>query len=515
MLARQLLLPPEMRVSRSFLASIPSFVVVMLAAGHARAQDAEPSPVGSCSGTTAAGSEVVAIASGTQPERWVVKSGSPVDVTQSRRPDNLNPWGISFSDCQEDMRLDFSLTLTNFAGNDEAHVEVWAGVMDCSVDANRYVENAGVSQPCWQVATKTITQVAGTSPIALTESVYARDVLRYEQGPQAGQGLTYDPSFHAGPDGETACSVQTGDAQVSINVYFLAVDSAEKVVGQPGCYELGTDLVGPPPPPQVSVKGGDKLLTVSWTSPGDDPDVDGFDVWSDPPAGGAQSSSSLAGCGCSIAPGAQPSEETTDDVANSPFVVDAADEQAPESGSEFDSSAGASDAREAGSDASSADGSSERDGGADAAAGDAGATDGAVCNSEALTKFSSVVGNGGISQIDPTYLANAFAGSTPPSSGSPLTLTGMHNGQTYAVVVTSTDAYGNDGPASAPSCAVPSAVSDFWQTYEGSGGSAATCAFEAGGGSAGGAVIPGLLLTTAAALLRRRARKVVDRAKRS
>jgi hypothetical protein len=42
------------------------------------------------------------------------------------------------------------------------------------------------------------------------------------------------------------------------------------------------------------VQSGDTLLTVNWSSPGTDPDIVGFAVYSDPPAGGA----TTGGCSC-------------------------------------------------------------------------------------------------------------------------------------------------------------------------------------------------------------------------
>lgn len=508
-----------MRLPRILHASLACFLLVMLAPDRAHAQEAGTPLNGSCSGTTQAGSEVVALAAPGEPQRWVVKAGTPTNVTQDRRPDNLNPWGISFSDCGDDMRLDFPVTIANFAAADEAHVEVWAGVVDCSVDANRSPTSSGVSHSCWQVAAKTGTQVAGSGALALTVSVYARDVLRYEQPPATfGQGQPYDSAYHASSDGPLACTVQTSDAAVNINLYFLAVNSVEQARGQPGCYVLGTDLVGPPPPPQVTAQAGDTLLSVSWTSPGNDPDVVGYDVWSDPPAGGAKSSSSVAGCGCSVAPGAQGTDDAVDavdEVDISPAIADASSVDADDAESGASEGEGgldatvdgtSGDAAEAADGGGASDAGAKGEGGSDAG-GDAGdaATDAAVCRSENLTGHSSPVGNGGVSQIDRKYLVEAVPGTTPPTSGSPLTLTGMKDGTDYAVVVTSTDAYGNDGPASGPSCGVPQAVSDFWGTYAGDNRSVATCAFEAGGGSGGGAlVVPGLLLATAAALLRRR-----------
>lgn len=510
-----------MRALRAFCASLPCLFTVMFATGQARAQDASAS-AGSCSGTTNQGTEVVTLGTTGEPARMVLKGSTWTDVTDDRRPDNLNPWGINFSDCTAGMRLDFSLSISGFAAGDADHVEAWAGAdVDCSIDANRNNQSAGVSHPCWQIAVFSPTQEVGTSPITLPMSVYAWDVLRYEQPPQA-VGQKFDPNYHANQsNGAQACSVQPTDAPVPINLYFLAVNSENQARGQPACYALGTDLVGPPPPPQVTVQSGDTLLTVYWTSPGNDADIAGYDVWSDPPAGGAQSSNSSAGsCGCSIAPGAQASDEESeeqDEPASGPFVADAADEASLESGApDAETDAEHDGATDAAADSGPPDAAvdASRDGSADAAVdgsaeGGTSGTDAAVCSSPALTEHSTPASSsmGGISQIDPTYHAQSVAGSTPPSSSSPTTLTGMTNGKTYAVVVTTSDNFANDGPASLPSCAQPQRVNDFWGAYESDNGSAATCAFEEGRGGPGTPVIEALLLGTAAALVRRRRRR--------
>lgn len=508
-----------MRNARSFLGPILCFVAAMLGTAQARAQDAASDDAGSsspqsCSGTTAAGGQIVAIGSNGEPQRWIMKGGTAVNDTDNIRAENLNPWGINFADCVADMRLDFPVTIANFTGAAPAHLEVWAGNgVDCSVDANRYLNNAGVSQACWQVATATGTQVAGSSPISLTMSIYARNVLRYEQPPtQKSGGQPFDPNFHSSSGGTLICgTAQSDDAPVPLNLYFLAVNSAEHNVGQPACYVLGTDLVAPSAPPQLTVQSGDTLLSVYWTSPGNDPDLAGYDVWSDPPAGGAQNPSSAASCGCSIAPGAQPSEESDDTVT--PFVADAADEAAADASADAVQDAiadaleaGGADATADAGDAAAGEGGTRSDAGD---AGDAGGsqTDAAVCTDKNLTDFSSVVGNGGISQINAKYLADSFPGATPPSSSSPLTLTGMTNGRNYAVVVTSTDNYANVGPASSASCAVPQAVTDFWSTYAGDNHGVATCAADAPGGSGGNAALEALLLATGAALVGRRFRR--------
>lgn len=210
-------------------------------------------------------------------EQGVCSSCKATNVTGSPRPQNQNPEGVSFSDCEQNLRLDFTLVLSGFTASDPASVQVWAGTenVGCDQDSNRS-SGAGVPHPCWQVAQ---TVLASTSE-TVTLSVYARDVLRYE-APPSGGGVSqvYDPAFNASSDGEGACHVQTTDAQVPINLYFLAVDSTGSAFGTSSEDAIMTDLVAPPPPCTVSVQGGGGLLDVAWSAPAVDPDRAGFTLW--------------------------------------------------------------------------------------------------------------------------------------------------------------------------------------------------------------------------------------------
>jgi len=87
-----------------------------------------------------------------------------------------------------------------------------------------------------------------------------------------------------------------------------------------------------------------------------------------------------------------------------------------------------------------------------------------------------------------------------------MTLSGLINFQSYAVVVTSLDGSGNVGPASPPQCAAPQPVSDFWSRYKENGGGAGGCALEGRGGASSAPVLAGVV-ALAAALLRRRRRR--------
>jgi hypothetical protein len=97
---------------------------------------------------------------------------------------------------------------------------------------------------------------------------------------------------------ESACHVQTTDAAVTIKIYFLEINGAQYDTAATDYeFDLNTDLVAPPPPVNVTVTPGDTLLQVGWTSTiaGSDPDLAGYELFSDPPAGGV---ASAGGCSC-------------------------------------------------------------------------------------------------------------------------------------------------------------------------------------------------------------------------
>jgi hypothetical protein len=215
------------------------------------------------------------------PARSIFQNGQYVDVTNSPRPQNRNPMGVNFTDCEQDLQLAFSLVVSGFTSSDLAHVEVWAGAsVDCTQDSNRD-GSSGVSHACWQVANATPTLNAPTSQ-PLSMSVFARDVLRYEQPPAPGASQPYDPGFHFEPDGESACHVQTSDPAAPLTLYFLPVNSNGNALGTGYSWVAVTDLVAPAPPSGVSASAGNNVLDVSWTSPQNDADRVGFALWTAP-----------------------------------------------------------------------------------------------------------------------------------------------------------------------------------------------------------------------------------------
>src|SRR3984957_12675982 len=105
--------------------SLLATLFAMAAAAPARAQTASSSS-GSSSGGTG-GSESIS-AGVANPERYLYQNGicngcAATDVTNTPRPQNLNPERVNFTDCEQNLRMDFTLILSGFAGGDSANVE--------------------------------------------------------------------------------------------------------------------------------------------------------------------------------------------------------------------------------------------------------------------------------------------------------------------------------------------------------------------------------------------------------
>lgn len=528
-------------IGRSLLLAL-ACVGAIVAPGIARAQIS-----GSGSGGTAAGSENIN-APYPNPSRFLFQNGQYVDVTNNPRPQNLNPTGVNFSDCMQDLKLSFNLNISGFNPGDSASIQVWAGTIDCTQDSNRTGSGQGVSHPCWQVGTGLGAQNAVTS-VPRSQDVYVRNVLRYEQLPLTAVMQTFDPNFHNSKDGTSACFVQQSDAAVPISIYFIPINPTGQALGTAYQYPLNTDLVAPPPPPSVTLNAGDQLLQVNWTSPGNDPDIVGFAIWSDPP--GANATSGGCSCGSSLGNGANsyvpgafgvPGEDASCTDAESDAIDEgeaaAAEAAAMDVATE---SAVGEGGGEAGMPEASVPEASSESGVADAGptGGDAATgtcnpsgitvgVEGGACYSSALESHVFTVNGGGstpITSTDDSGLSVGAEGGVTLSGGgissinpkyevgeiddftaTQLTLTGLTNGDSYTVVVTSIDGSGNVGPVSTPACGTPQPTNDYWKTYKKDNGGALGCALESE--SDGNVSLFALgLAATAAAFIRRRTRR--------
>jgi hypothetical protein len=370
----------------------------------------------------------------------------------STRPQNLNPYGISYGDCASDMTLQFSVLLDGFEGTD-ASVEVWASTTsDCVAQADRGID--ATSAVCW-VVSPGLTEPDASGSTQL--NVRVQDLVGAQSSPPSGADAGQLIS-----QGAAACTAQPTFAAVPMVIDFLAVDGDGNVVGTPYRYSIDTDLVGPPAPGGLCETAGETLLNLSF-SPNTDSDTIGYDVYVDP------------------VPSQVPKNAGISLGSGSVVVCPDASSSAGDAGC-FTLRTGTSLSADSGNCASSAVcGDSILAGAVLPEAGDTPDEAGAT-NSEA-GEGGVEVGGGGISSIPDGYLFDLSSGLTiSDKSTAQYVVTGLVDYVAYNAVVAAVDGTGNIGPPSSEVCDYPEPVSDFWQIYEqDGGGKGGYCALESVG----------------------------------
>lgn len=447
------------------------------------------------------------------PERFL--NNRTVDLRTGTRPSNLNPGGISYDDCRQDMTLEFRVNVSDFLNSQASSLEVWAtNGNDCVANATRAV--GGSAPTCWLVYKLPGPTFGATQTISI--DIPVRDIV----GPQ--NAIPLAPSIaatkaHGSDLGLASCSTQPSFTAVPMFLWFLAIDSGGNSVGHP--YQFGaspttfiTDLVGPPAPIGVSESVGDTLFKVGWTA-NSDSDTAGYDVFIDPIPG--QEGSAGVGDGTALhcyetgAPSGatdSASESGGDDASgdgDDGTPADAAD------GSVTDVAASGVDVVcvtiSTGGPPSGS--TSCNDSLLSSAVVQDGSTTTTVLDEAGNVIDSSVAsGSGGISSIPPANLLGAGPSGLSVSdrgTGS-YTITGLKNGNLYNVVVSAVDGLGNIGPPTAQVCDTPAPVNDFWNIYRQDGGRAGggLCALEAVGEPAQSVVGLGMIVGTSLLAVRRR-----------
>jgi hypothetical protein len=318
------------------------------------------------------------------------------NVTSSSRPINLNPTGANFSDCEQNLMLQFPIVASGFTGGD--HIEVWAGTVDCRQDVSRTGLTSSGSQLCWQVAAST---GSINNTLITSFNVYVRDVLRFENASTITTNVSdrqiYNPNWAGSDQGETACHVQSADAAVPIDIYFIPIASTSQANTGATAYKwtLNSDLVAPAAPTNVTIGIEDTALQVNWSSPGSaDPDLAGFIVWSDPPAGGilggggcscgsvgVGSASSYVGDG-SVPEAASATTQVYECADGATFPIPSTDQESGTTAGDDSSDDGAADAGDADSSDAESGSASGDDGAGDDSADGAAGDDGAGASSD-------------------------------------------------------------------------------------------------------------------------------------
>jgi hypothetical protein len=464
----------------------------------------------------------------------------------------LNPYGINYADCINDVALEIPVELSSFPGTDT--MQVWATYGSDCVFSGRGMDGTGAT--CWLVDPG---PGLPSGSLAYTASIPVRALVAPENGtiPPAGT-LEGDQSA-------SACLNQQSYAGVPVTLYFLPIQSDGTVdpSGTPYLYPTFTaDLVAPPPPSAVTIEPGDTIYTVTWT-PNADSDTQGYDVFIDPPPGshpegGTGVIPTVSHClqtGTTIEAGDDGDDgsadgSSPDGAADDVAVVDATLETgALESSMEASDDASLeTSAPEASVDGMSETSTPDSSGATDASevpdvcitangGGSAPAAQDSGCASTALAATpvfvagyatettddsgTGATGFGGIASLTCAYLeGGSCSGSSPAymNTGSPsvtgasvsqLVITGLTNGVTYNIVVAAVDGSGNVGPQSGEQCNYPAPINDFYQTYrlDGGGAGGGFCTLEAVGAPTGASVVSMGFGALAFGLARRRRKR--------
>jgi hypothetical protein len=429
---------------------------------------------------------------------------------QSTRPQNLNPFGVNYNDCIQDMTLHFTVAVSAFTGSD--NLEVWATKSgDCTSPQSRGI-GAASAATCWMVS-QGITGLVASSVTTKDIFVNVRDLVGPQKAPPFPTGLGATQA-HGEQLGSKACeNTQASFLAVPMSIWFMAVNSGGTVDGTP--YQYGstnnfiTDLLGPPAPASVSIADGDTLFVVNWQA-NSDSDTAAYDVYMDP-IRGQEGASAHAAVDASVlycpeAGGVAP--QTGNDGA----LADSGDASTPDAASTVPSgvdaacilvNVGGPPPVSAACNDGVLVGSIIQDAGAVSAPvydQDGNVIDGGVAT-----------GSGGVSSIPPQYLVGATAPSVTVSDKATgtYTITRLQNNTTYTVVVAAVDGSGNVGPPSSQACDYPAPVNDFWNTYRNAGGRAGGgfCAVAVLGQPLPAAAVLGLLASTTALAFRRRRKR--------
>jgi hypothetical protein len=401
---------------------------ILLASGAARAQSIEP-------------------AAQIFPERFV----NGKDVGESTRPVNLNPHGINFADCMQDMVFQYSVTLSNFPGANGDTMQVWAtNTGDCTVDSARGIGVAPEAATCWLV--NGLTQPDLLGPATLQFRIPVRALV----GPQAN--TIPKAGTLVGDQGPFACQTQPSFTAVPITVWFLPVlpnGLLDHTATRYSAPAILADLVGPPSPANVEIEARDTQFLISFT-PNKDADTAGYDVFIDPPPGAAP----IIDAGHAPPP---PGLSLVCPDAGAPAEWDAEEPDGADdaNATAYDGTASASGCYYADVDATSP------------ASVDSECTSTVLMESTPLASVPGVfaTGVGGIADIPCEYLVGAScpAASLAYDNTSNATVTGeassaynikgLTDGVTYDVVVAAVDGSGNVGTPSAEACDSPAPVS--------------------------------------------------------
>jgi hypothetical protein len=205
--------------------------------------------------------------------------GTTCNAGQNADSANANPHPggvpentINFEDCEANLYYQLELGVSS---PDSAYIlEAWAGTEDCSQLANRQTAATAV---CWPLTTFLASDVS-----TAIVNVRVRDIAAGAFGPPS---VTYIPTGTNTPD-DAVCRSQTQSGPTALTLYFFFADVEGNPYGKVQKYPVTLDLLAGKVQGNVSLDIGDDALTVN-VPPTTDPSTVAYNVYCDPPPGGA------------------------------------------------------------------------------------------------------------------------------------------------------------------------------------------------------------------------------------
>jgi hypothetical protein len=422
-----------------------------------------------------------------------------------RHPNGVLVNALNFEDCSADLYYQFELGIAY--PNSSYLLEAWAGTQDCSQLSNRQTSATSV---CWPVAAAVNANINPTLLNVRMQDIASGAFTTTHQTTYTETNTTNNPNV---------CQAQTETGATSVTLYIFFVDGGSNPVGTVQNYQISLDMRTGTVPGAITAGVGDTVLIIG-IPPTTDPDVQGWNVYCDPPPGQENVGGTVPVDAASnnLCPPAVPDSSTTDAVASDAVssVSDGASDSATDS-----ATPGTTAIDDAGGNACGVpfnDAGIPSPGGCSASSAliPGGGASSSTTTEEGGTVVTSADGGATFSAsgtMDPTFQygqpngAKFLCGSSSVTSTS-INVKGLKDYSFYNISVAAVDAVGNVGPLSPLVCGEPLPVDDFWKAYTNDNGLAGGgfCSAEGVGVPAGTSGLGVLMVASMVAIVRRRRR---------
>ena len=185
------------------------------------------------------------------------------------RAATLNPLGVNFEDCEEDVTLNFPLLAAGTAASASGYALYAFAGTNCD-QGSTYVSPGVAGGTCWPVVNGPISYNLNAGFVV---PIRARQILS-----QYTLAVKQTFSSISAAD-DSVCHIQPTSAALQITVYFVfGTSMALTAIGGSGSQAINADLAAAAPPTSLTVGIGDTVLLPKWNSITDQ-DIVGYNVY--------------------------------------------------------------------------------------------------------------------------------------------------------------------------------------------------------------------------------------------